>query len=72
MMGEIEHETDTDEEELKNMEHALESGQGFDSGANVSDGMICGPCDDSGPLAQKPMLLRGPCNPTQQQMDLHN
>ena len=72
MMGETKHEKDTDEEELKDMEQALESGQGFDSGANLSDGMICGPCDDSGPLAQKPMLLRGPCDPTQQQMDLYN
>ena len=65
-------EADTDDEELADMETALKAGKGFDGGANISEGVICGPSDGSGPLAQKPMLLRGPCDPTQNMIDVHH
>ena len=61
-----------DDEELVDMQKALETGKGFDDGANISDGVICGPCDGSGPLAQKPLLLRGPNEPSQSELDIHN
>ena len=72
VIEETENGDTTEEDELRDMQKALESGQGFEGGANISDGIMCGPCDGSGPLAQKPMLLRGPGNPSQADMDLHN
>ena len=62
----------TDDEELADMETALKVGQGFDEGANFSEGLVCGPCDGSGPVAQKPMLLRGPSDPNQNEIGVQN
>ena len=62
----------TEDEELADMQKALESGRGVEGGANLSDGVVCGPSDGSGPLAQKPQILRGPHCPSQHEIDLHN
>ena len=62
----------THDEELSDMETAPKAGKGFDEGAIISDGLVCGPSDGSGPLAQKPMLLCGPCDPSQHEMDVQN
>ena len=62
----------TEDEELASMNKALETGKGFNEGANISDGVLCGPSDGSGPLAQKPQILRGPHCPSQNEIDIHN
>ena len=72
LIEETEHEKDTDEEELKDMERALEAGKSYEDGANISDGMTSGPCEGSSSQAQKPMMMKGPLNPSQQEIDLHN
>ena len=51
------------------MNKALETGKGFNEGANISDGVLCGPSDGSVPLAQKPQILRGPHCPSQNEID---
>ena len=61
-----------EDEELAQMNKALETGRGFDGGANLSDGVLCGPSDGSGSLAQKPQILRSPDSPSQADIDLHN
>ena len=62
----------TEDDELRDMNKALEAGAGFEGGASISDGILCGPTDGSGPLAQKPMELRGPKTPSQSEIDVHN
>ena len=61
-----------EDEELAQMNKALETGSGFDGGASISDGVLCGPSDGSGSLAQKPQILRSPDSPSQADIDLHN
>ena len=62
----------TEDDELREMNRALETGAGFEGGANISDGILCGPTDGSGSLAQKPQVLRGPHTPSQSEIDTHN
>ena len=64
--------TTEEEDELADMNRALETGKGFDGGASISDGLVCGPSDGSGPLAQKPLALRGPHCHSQGDIELHN
>ena len=54
------------------MDIALEKGKSFDQGSSISQGTLCGPTEGDGPLAQKPMMLRGPIEPAQQEIDIHN
>ena len=61
-----------EDEELAKMSKALESGKGFEGGANISDGVLCGPSDSSGSLAQKPQILRSPDSRSQAEIDSHN
>ena len=64
--------TADDDAELGQMEEALELGNGYDKGANLGSGTLCGPDDDGGSGAQKPVSLRGPSEPSQAEVDLHN
>ena len=61
-----------DEDVLREIGNALESGLNADGGSSIQDAELCGPTDGSGPRAQKPTMIKGPINPTQADMDLHN
>ena len=61
-----------DKEEAEEMDIALQKGKSFDQGSNISQGTLCGPTGGDGPMAQKPMMLRGPIEPTQLEIDIHN
>ena len=37
-----------DQAELELMDRALREGKGYDEGASISDGMLCGPAEDDG------------------------
>ena len=62
----------SDHAEVELMEKALSEGTGYDKGASISGGTLCGPAEDGNPLAQKPIMLPSPMEPTQKEIDQHN
>ena len=63
---------DEDQDELDEMYRVLETG-GLGEGSNLSDAVIVGgQSEDDTPTAQAPERLRGPVNPSTEEIDMHN